>query len=100
MTLMRKTAITGVLIVAAFALSGCSYNRFTTNTVARSAAARMARRCPIVIIVPPCSHCTSPLSPATPIVPSARDASPSTGRTTSATMATAKTTESAKAALN
>jgi LemA protein len=28
MTLMRKTAITGVLIVAAFALSGCSYNRF------------------------------------------------------------------------
>jgi LemA protein len=28
MTLMRKTAITGVLIVVAFALSGCSYNTF------------------------------------------------------------------------
>jgi len=28
MTLMRKTAITGVLIVMAFALSGCSYNTF------------------------------------------------------------------------
>jgi LemA protein len=28
MTLMRKTAITGVLIIVAFALSGCSYNTF------------------------------------------------------------------------
>ena len=28
MTLMRKTAILAVLIVVAFALSGCSYNRF------------------------------------------------------------------------
>jgi LemA protein len=28
MTLMRKTAITGVLLVVSFALSGCSYNRF------------------------------------------------------------------------
>ena len=28
MTLMRKTAMTGLLVVVAFTLSGCSYNRF------------------------------------------------------------------------
>src|SRR5688500_10388380 len=28
MTLMRKTAVAGILLVVSFALSGCSYNRF------------------------------------------------------------------------
>jgi len=31
MTLMRKTAMTGLLIVVAFVLSGCSYNTFVTQ---------------------------------------------------------------------
>ena len=31
MTLMRKTAMTGLLVVVAFALSGCSYNTFVTQ---------------------------------------------------------------------